>query len=55
MQKSLAAGLYAGTPILEVVEYIGSRDAVSEFEAEDGKIVVAFDHLTKKNGIEISD
>lgn len=54
VQKSMANGLYAGTPILEVVQYVGSRDAVSEFEAEDGKIVVAFEHWAKSNGIEIS-
>ncbi|OED48155.1 hypothetical protein AB838_12130 [Rhodobacteraceae bacterium (ex Bugula neritina AB1)] len=54
-QKHMANGMYVGTPILEVVQYVGSRDAVSEFEAEDGKIVVAFDHWTKTNGIEITN
>ena len=51
----MASGMYAGTPILGVVQYAGSRDALSEFEAEDGKIVVAFEHWTKTNGIEITD
>jgi len=36
VQKHMANGLYAGTPILDVVQYVGSRDASSEFEAEDG-------------------
>lgn len=55
VQKSMANGLYVGTPILEVAQYVGSRDAVSEFEAEDGKIVVAFEHWTKSNGIKIAN
>ena len=55
VRKHMADGLYVGTPILEVVQYEGSRDAVSEFEAEDGKIVVAFDHWAKTNGVEITD
>lgn len=54
-QKHMADGLYVGTPILEVAQYEGSHDAASEFEAEDGKIVVAFDHWAKINGIEITD
>lgn len=55
VKKHMADGLYLGTPILEVATYVGSRDAVSEFEAQDGKIVVAFDHWIKSNGIEITD
>jgi hypothetical protein len=55
VQKAMADGLYVGTPILDVVQYSGSRDAVSEFGSQDGKIVVAFDHWIKSNGIEILD
>jgi hypothetical protein len=55
VRECMAIGMYAGTPIPDVVQYAGSRDALSEFEAEDGKIVVAFEHWTKTNGIEITD
>lgn len=55
VRKSMADGLYAGTPILDVAQYSGTRKAVSEFESEDGKIVVAFDHWVQTNGIEITE
>lgn len=54
VEHYLADGMYVGTPILEIVQYQGSRDASSEFEAEDGKIVVAFDHWVRTNAIEIT-
>ena len=55
VQKYVASGLYPEKPILDVARYSGSRAATSKFESEDGKIVVAFDHWIKINGIEISD
>ena len=55
VKKYLDEGMYVGTPILEVVQYLGSRDADSEFESEDGKIVVAFDHWTRVKGIQITE
>ena len=55
VQNYVASGLYEEKPILDVAKYSGSRAAVSKFESQDGKIVVAFDHWLKTNGIEISE
>lgn len=55
LQKRLAenagADIVANTPLHAVLAYKGTRDAVSEFASEDGKIVVDFDHWAKANGI----
>lgn len=51
----MGRGLFTNTPILDVAQYSGSREAVSEFESEDGNIVVAFDHWVRTNGIEITE
>lgn len=55
VRKHVENGLYANTPILGVAQYSGSRDAQSEFESQDGRIVVAFDHWVRTNGIEIAE
>jgi hypothetical protein len=54
-QKHVGNGVYADTPILEVAQYSGTRVASSEFESQDGKVVVAFDHWLETNGIKISN
>lgn len=45
---------FANSPLKEIIDYRGTRDAVSKYESEDGKIVVSLDHWMKSNGIAMS-
>jgi hypothetical protein len=46
--------LYGNSPVNEILNFEGTRDASSKFTADDGKIVIALEYWMEENGIEIS-
>ena len=55
LRKSESHPLLTNTPILEIMNFEGVRDAFSKYDSEDGKVVVSLDHWAKENGIEIDE
>ena len=47
-------GLYANSPLQEITQFSGQRDAVSRYGSEDGKIVVDFEWWLQSKGIKIT-
>lgn len=45
---------YANMPIQNIMNFTGKREAVSKYGSDDGKIVVAFKHWIKTQGIVIT-
>ena len=47
------AGVKGGAD--DVLHHAGTREAVSQFASEDGKIVIDFDHWLDRQGITLTD
>ena len=48
-------GHFAGTPLSDIMRYCGTRETVSKFASEDGKIVIDLEYWIKSKGIEITN
>lgn len=55
VQKKGGMGFLKNYPLQEIMGYEGSREAVSQYGSEDGKIVVALDFWMKAKGIELTE
>ena len=55
LERGDAAGRFKGHVIDDVLHHAGTREAVSQFASEDGKIVIDFDHWLDRQGITLTD